>query len=391
MIASYKNDMAKGPGFGLLEIKEVPFNGDCVFNLARASDHSYLGTDGWGTVRSDLTPLAQSRQNGLLLLYLSPSMVARLDAQENYRIFLKPADGSGTAVSARLQMENILYAPEGCTGSLTEAAMPEPSAQEQIVPPQPEPEPVQSEAAPSTSPIPPVDPLSMNNEPASSKFPWIWLVAGLLLLALVCTAVWWFCLRKTPAEPPIENTAAISEETSAEPDNAPASTVEEQDVSQETPAEQKNSAVADQPLQEKKEETPQAAPHSINASEPSPAPVPEKQENTPPPSVQYRVNEFLRSPERTPQKAAALGNSIQASTPEEQDALYRLYYYAAENGDTSLLLPYAACHDPSKPQWGSIEKDAIYAMQIYNKASGPEAEAAKEALRAWVKRDADNG
>ena len=145
MIASYKNDMAKGPGFGLLEIKEVPFNGDCVFNLARASDHAYLGTDGWGTVRSDLTPLAQSRQNGLLLLYLSPSMVARLDAQENYRIFLKPADDSGTAVSARLQMENILYAPEGCTGSLTEAAMPEPSAQEQIVPPQPEPEPVQSE------------------------------------------------------------------------------------------------------------------------------------------------------------------------------------------------------------------------------------------------------
>ncbi len=345
MIASYKNDTAKGPGYGLLEISEVPFDGNCSFSLVRASDHTYLSADGWKTARSDLTTSAQSDKKGLLKLSISPAIVAHLNAQENYRITLMPADGSGKAYSAPLQVKNIIYAPEERTDSLIETPpISDPALPGAVVPPPPAAEPAHSEPDPSTTPIPPVIPLNVNNDPPRRVIPPIWLLAGVpLLLAFAC-AVLWFFLRETPTA---KEGASVPEKVSAEPAKA-------------------------------------AAPDTSGGSAARPS-----TRNTDSQSVEARINEFLSKPDRKPEDAALLGSSIQANTPEEQDALYRLYYYLTENGNTSFLLPYAACHDPSKPQWGTIEKDAVYAMQIYNKASGPEAEAARESLRAWVKREAE--
>lgn len=112
----------------------------------------------------------------------------------------------------------------------------------------------------------------------------------------------------------------------------------------------------------------------------------------PPQSSEDQVRGFFKSGKMTPKQAAELAAKLPKGTPGEKDAVYRLYYFAAENGEPSVLLAYAACLDPSQPAWGSIEKNALEAWNAYKKA--PDQEKAAQAmthLRGWLEDQARSG
>ncbi len=107
-----------------------------------------------------------------------------------------------------------------------------------------------------------------------------------------------------------------------------------------------------------------------------------------------QVRAFFTSQNHTAKGAADLALKLPKDDIPSQDAAYRLYYYAAENGEPSIYLDYAACLDPSRAQWGTIQKDALQAGEIYRKAMGANMAGAAEALenmRAWLKNAAEQG
>ena len=90
--------------------------------------------------------------------------------------------------------------------------------------------------------------------------------------------------------------------------------------------------------------------------------------------------------------AMALAEALPRSNASEQDAIYRLYYYAAGQGNSKALAAYARCLDPSLPAWGSIQKDAPLAWQSYAAAlSGGGDGAAMRHMRAWLEKSAAEG
>ena len=93
-------------------------------------------------------------------------------------------------------------------------------------------------------------------------------------------------------------------------------------------------------------------------------------------------------PDCNPAAAAKLSRELNAATPAEQDALYRLYTYAADSGEPEILRHYAACLDPSKPQWGSIGKDPAAAWQLYERAGASEAQ---QQMKSWLEQQAAGG
>lgn len=109
-------------------------------------------------------------------------------------------------------------------------------------------------------------------------------------------------------------------------------------------------------------------------------------------TIEEQVRAFFKGEHASPKNAHSLSLKLSPKTKSEQDAVYRLYYFAAENDEPDAMLNYAACLDPSKPQWGSIEKNAPAAWEAYIKSSEPEkaAEAMKE-MRSWLQKEADIG
>lgn len=111
-------------------------------------------------------------------------------------------------------------------------------------------------------------------------------------------------------------------------------------------------------------------------------------------SVEEQVRRFFRSGNITPGAAIQLAARLDKKTSSEQDAIYRLYYYAAESDEPEGLLEYAGCMDPYRPQWGTISKDGAQAWQIYAKAiqqKAPGAEEARDHLLEWLENQAKNG
>ena len=102
-----------------------------------------------------------------------------------------------------------------------------------------------------------------------------------------------------------------------------------------------------------------------------------------------RIAEFLFAGERTPESAMKLAGELDADTVEQQDALFRLYYYAASADNPEGAQRYAECVDPSRPAWGTIGKDGAEAWYYYGKS--PEGESARAALRQWAEQAAQKG
>ena len=101
-----------------------------------------------------------------------------------------------------------------------------------------------------------------------------------------------------------------------------------------------------------------------------------------------RVASFFAG-ERTPESAMKLAGELDADTVEQQDALFRLYYYAASADNPEGAQRYAECVDPSRPAWGTIGKDGAEAWYYYGKS--PEGESARAALRQWAEQAAQKG
>lgn len=138
------------------------------------------------------------------------------------------------------------------------------------------------------------------------------------------------------------------------------------------------------PGRDKPEEQPRQS--AANAPERQPA------QNTP--SAEDETRQFFNGLTITPQAAAELARRLPKNTDADKDAVYRLYYFAAENGERSVLMDFAACLDPSLPAWGSIQKDAPAAMNAYRDAESEKIKGAAEArahLLAWLKQKSAGG
>ena len=141
-------------------------------------------------------------------------------------------------------------------------------------------------------------------------------------------------------------------------------------------------------------ESEKAVPEKPAATPEKPAPAaPAAPAAAAPQTPEQRVTLFFGGKDRTPEQAAALSRELPVATKADQDAVYRLYYFASENGELSVIMNYAACLDPSKPQWGNINKDAQAAWELYTraKATRPEAAEAQQNLKTWLEREAAAG
>lgn len=113
-------------------------------------------------------------------------------------------------------------------------------------------------------------------------------------------------------------------------------------------------------------------------------------------TAEEEVRLFFSGKEITAKTAAELSRRLPKDSQIEQDAVYRLYYFAANQGEPSVYLDFAACLDPAKPQWGSIAKDAPQALAIYEKALGNPDDAAKarqdkDSLKSWLEKESASG
>ena len=340
MKISYSDDPQKGPGHGILTFSETLFpDGPYSMAVLRASDHAYLaGGPGGGTVwvgETRFMPVkTETTPEGGITVAVGPEVVDALDPLEKYLVTLKPEQGD--ELKARLQVEDgITYSPDGRLDNTGMRA--QAAAAPTPPPPAPEPEPV----APPPAETAAETPLTLSPEPpATAPAASRRRVSPVLIVALVAALLaggfgtWKFFDSKAQ-----EEDAALSGQAAAPATGLP-------------------------PTQKSAEE---------------------------------QVRAFFSGPDVTAKAALALAAQLPEATPAEQDALYRLYYFAAESEAPAAFMPYATCLDPAEPRWGSIEKDAAAAYAAYAKAAASDPKVAKAALeaqtrlRSWLEREAAAG
>ena len=106
-------------------------------------------------------------------------------------------------------------------------------------------------------------------------------------------------------------------------------------------------------------------------------------------SIRRQVADFFKEKDtRSPAAAFMLSQALRPESVEDQDAIYRLLLFAAENGISDSYIPYATCVDPSKPQWGTISKDGAEAWGYYKRAGE---EKSMKQLMEWTEKAAKEG
>ena len=343
MKVSYHDDLAKGSGFGYLSVSDVTFAaGTYLVSIQRGDDRTFVSPEGeWSEPQSNFPVEATLASDGSLRFPLPQRVQHALETAVTYRVTLSGESGAG---KAQLVIDTISYGLEDALNHakvLTET----PPAQGQ------------PENIPEPEPTPPVTPpAEPQPEKSKSLLPWALGWAALLLLVLGGVA-YWFYHKDQPKDESKEEVVAEAKKAD-EPKAKPEKALE---------------------------------PKAKEASQPKPE-VPVK---TPSRSIAEEVQLFFAGT-RTPANAVELANRLKPSSAVDQDALFRLYYFAVERGSMELLLPYAACFDPSKPAWGSIEKNAPIAWSLYEKGRGnpalaEQAKEAQNALYAWLQREKEAG
>ncbi len=362
MHISYSNDTQRGAGHGILTCRDAPFTkGNYSIAIERASDRLFLsGNSEWGAQQTYLPVSTAKAHTEELQLLLGPAIVDQLDTQERYRIHLTSDDG--LAAKALLQVADIAYSSFGSLNNAVAVPPPPTDTMLSASPEEPANEPA-AEQQPDAM-LPDMETLAEEDAHAAEKpaeksysAKRFLIPVALVLLLLLCGGAWFFL--HTPSQQPPR--PEITPDTATENPQPPA---------QQPPVQQAAAS---------------------NTQQPSAA----QQENivAPAPTVEERVKLFFHGQEITPEAAARLSRELPAGTPAEQDAIYRLYYFAAEHGEASVLMDYAACLDPTRPQWGSINKDAVAAWDVYEKTKSgrPEAAEAQRALRTWLEQRAHDG
>ena len=374
----YENDEQRGPGHGLLRCTGETFpEGRYSLILERASEPRFLGNQGWTDQRSPLEVEAVQAADESLTLLVGPRIVDLLDSLATYRATVQAENGEQFTAGLGFRNIDIRYSPAGQTGNVpgqtgnvpdqTSESEPESSRESEISLTESASEPetiLEPNDIPEPPPVPPPPPPPP--PPKKGKALLIGAILALLILAIGGGAAWYFLKMKQPDKPPISDPP-------------------QQGQTQEKP---EQPSPPDQPRQP---ETPPAPPEQPRQPE-----IPPEQPPAPPTAqgTVERVNAFFADAAgRTPAGAAQLSREVTTDTPQDQDAAYRLLYFAAEQGEASAYMDYAACLDPAKPQWGSITKDARAAWTIYEKAKAtqPEAAQAQQNMRAWLEQQAASG
>lgn len=111
-------------------------------------------------------------------------------------------------------------------------------------------------------------------------------------------------------------------------------------------------------------------------------------------SAEEQVRQFFKKEKNSPAEAMELAAKLPKTERADQDAVYRLWYFAATNGEPTALISYGETLDPSRPSFGSIEKNAPEAWRMYEKAieSNPAlAHQEMEKMRQWLTTEAAKG
>lgn len=337
MKISYSDDTRKGAGHGVLACSEAAFpTGPYAMSVLRTSDQASLAGAGGGArwvCETRFIPVKTEAAPDGALTVFLGPEV--VDALDPHEQYIITLKpAQGEPLKARLQVQAITHSPKG---SLDNTGIQAPETAK----PGPEPAPEAAPRPDGGAAMPAEEALALPPEaPARSRrvnpVLLVALVAALLAGALV---TWKFFAGNAQKEE-----AALAGKPAYEP---PAS---------------------------------------------APTALPPTQKN-----AEEQVRAFFSGPDITAQAALTLAAELPKATPAEQDAVYRLYYFAAENEAPGAFMPYAACLDPAEPGWGHIPKDAAAAYASYAKAAASDPKVARAALdaqtrlRAWLHREADAG
>ena len=312
MKVQYKNNTAAGPGHGKLIFSEIlapeePWR----YSLQRASDQKYatLNKDRpWVEEIYYIESKGEFDDNGNLILFLDPVTVDNLDLNEGYRVTLKGEDGSEN--TARLRVSNVIYSNNA------ELVTPDLGKTSAVSQPEIQPEPAKGEerteqiiperaAVEKKAETPEAETAEKIILPEAEQPKNRKLWRWILLAILLLCLIAWYFLDKAGKSP--ENSA---------------------------------------PVEQRKEEPARQAM-----------------------SVEESVRNFFTQENRTAEAAMKLAEELKAETPADQDAIFRLYYFAADQGNPAGIWAYGQCYDPASPQWGTIPKDGELALQLYGQAA----------------------
>ncbi|EGW52781.1 hypothetical protein HMPREF1022_00259 [Desulfovibrio sp. 6_1_46AFAA] len=202
MRATITADPSRGPGYGIIEIRDAGNVFAPAFVLRRGSDGKTLSSGGWQESETALTPDAWDNDGGSLRLAVGPAVVDEMDNLDAYRISLT---GAGACV---LVVQNLVYSH--ISGGQGVGVYAPPTEPLQAVP---ETEPAVE--APEPEPVVTEPPLRMAREPGEGKSGKGGLLVGLALLVLVAgVAVWWFMLR-APEKPPLPSAPTAAQNQTA--------------------------------------------------------------------------------------------------------------------------------------------------------------------------------
>ncbi|MCR4666327.1 MAG: hypothetical protein K5657_03425 [Desulfovibrio sp.] len=408
MKITYMNDEVAGAGHGIFMCQDDDLT-DAPHSLLvqRATDRKYLTETGdWNESQQPLA-LPSEAGNGLLSLKLGPALVNALTTQDTYKLTLTQGD---TRKSGQFKIDEILYsADEALANAVVLEEKPQATPQ-----PMPE-EPVEVLGAENA-----VEGNEDKNSQKQSmpvqlqrKSVWPWIVAFFLLAGIAAALLWFFLWREpgtsSPTPLPKEEVATESSDPATpgvhEPSDAqngdkkdpdpsienttkgtePTASEEEKKTPELTTSEEKNGrASPENAAQEGK------MPGSGESGGPDAAGGPQSQPSL---SLQDEIKAFFAGNDRNGKKAAELAARLTPANGAEEDALFRLYYFAEQHGETSLLLPFAKTFDPSTPQWGSIEKNPVEALRLYEKSKAvtPEGAEGEASMRAWLIKAAEQG
>ncbi|MDR3363309.1 MAG: hypothetical protein LBO64_10810 [Desulfovibrio sp.] len=337
------NDATRGRGYACFVCSEISGKvAQYTFSLCRASDQTFLGKSGWQSGEEKHSPDSQHANGSEVTLSVGPSITDALDDNENYRLTIYTEGMS--AQSSVFSITNLYRGLQAGTGAVQMAAPRTDPAQQAPVPG------VLSEPEASLPEPAPQDELPEPPPPAEKKRGGLVAMGVLLVLALSGTAVWWFALREQPQEAPPQ--------TGEQPQNTQESTPQ-------------------QPL-----EPPQAKEDVQHPAQPL--------------SAREQVRQYLGGAP-TVQGAMALSRSLTASKEalpsETQDSVYRLLYFAAQNGDVDAKLQLAKIADPLTHAWGSLRKSAAEAWRNYGAVAPqrPEAAQAMQNLKKWLEDENAKG
>ena len=355
MKITYANDTEKGPGHGVLRVSQTSLAlplADCRFTVRRSSDAQCLIPDGWQDAEKPLAPAAVTQEEETLLLFVGPDVVDQLDELETYRLTLLADESKDAGI---LELGDVLYSPRRGGKPLQEVVDPPPPPPPPLPPPVEEPSPPPMVEMPPVAdpPVAPPPPPPFVEEPVRPPRPrWPWLLAGLVLLLGLAAGVWYFFQLQRQT---------VSSVVPSTPVEIPPATPVEAKPDVEPPVPVKPDAAQDKPAPEF--------------------------------SDMDKAREFLRG--KGPADTALELSRAMSQTPSGREAAFLLLGYAAETGLGEAMMDLARFYDPTDTApTGSIRKDAEQAWFWNAKAKAAGQAGAQErldALRAWLRQEADKG